>query len=50
MDCVYEDESFLLVGVLEVVPSLLVGAVLPRYSAKSAFFSVLTCKVSYDPS
>ena len=50
MDCVYEDESFLLVGVLEAVQSLQVGAVLPRYSAKPAFFSVLTCKVSYDPS
>ena len=43
-------ESFLLVRVLEVVLSVLVRAVLPRYAAKSAFFSVLTCKVSYDPS
>ena len=47
---IYEDESFLLVRVLEVVLSVLVRAVLPRYAAKSAFFSVLTCKVSYDPS
>ena len=50
MDCVYEDESFLLVDVLEVVLSVQARAVLPRYFAKPAFFSVLTCKVSYDPS
>ena len=50
MDCVYEDESFLLVDVLEAIRSILVCAVLPRYFAKPAFFSVLTCKVSYDPS
>ncbi len=50
MDCVYEDESFLLVDVLEALLSLQVGAAPPRYFAKPAFFSVLTCKVSYDPS
>ena len=50
MDCVYEDESFLLVGVLEVFVSLLVGACSPRYFAKSVLFTVLACKVSYDPS
>ena len=50
MDCVYEDESFLLVDVLEVFWSLQAGAIMPRHFAKPAFFSVLTCKVSYDPS
>ena len=50
MDCVYEDESFLLLDVLEVLLSVQVRAVVPRYFGKQAFFSVLTCKVSYDPS
>ena len=50
LDCVYVGECFLLVGVLEVFWSLLVGANSPRYFAKSVFSTVLTCKVSYDPS